>query len=150
MQIWVDADACPAEAKEVLFRAVGRTGIPLTLVANSYMNYPQSELIAFELVKAGADVADQRIVELLVEGDIVVTADIPLAADAIAKGALVIEPRGELFDKNNIGSRLSTRNLLEEFRANGMVLKGPSPYSAKDKQNFANKLDGLLTKFFRI
>ena len=150
MQIWVDADACPSEAKDVLFKAARRVGAVLTLVANQPMGFPRSDLIRFELVKAGANVADQRIVELLESGDLVVTGDIPLAADAIAGGALVIDPRGELLDKNNIGSRLTTRNLLEEFRAAGMQTPGPPPYSAKDKQKFANQLDKLLTKHLRI
>ncbi|MEO2014487.1 MAG: YaiI/YqxD family protein [Fuerstiella sp.] len=150
MQIWIDADACPSEAKDVLFKAARRIGLPLTLVANQPMNYPKSDLIRFELVRAGADVADQRIVELLEDGDLVVTADIPLAADAIEKGAFVIDPRGDLLDKNNIGSRLSTRNFLADFRAAGVQTPGPPPYTAKDKQNFANQLDKLLTKMLRV
>jgi len=150
MQIWIDADACPSEAKDVLFKAARRIGLPLTLVANQPMNYPRSDLIRFELVRAGADVADQRIVELLEDGDLVVTADIPLAADAIEKGAFVIDPRGDLLDKNNIGSRLSTRNFLADFRAAGVQTPGPPPYTAKDKQNFANQLDKLLTKLLRV
>ncbi|MCP4787870.1 MAG: YaiI/YqxD family protein [Fuerstiella sp.] len=150
MQIWIDADACPSEAKDVLFKAARRIGLPLTLVANQPMNYPKSDLIRFELVKAGADVADQRIVELLEDKDLVVTADIPLAADAIEKGAFVIDPRGDLLDKNNIGSRLSTRNFLADFRAAGVQMPGPPPYTAKDKQNFANQLDKLLTKMLRV
>ena len=150
MEIWIDADACPSEAKDVLFKAARRIGLPLTLVANQPMNYPRSDLIRFELVRAGADVADQRIVELLEDGDLVVTADIPLAADAIEKGAFVIDPRGDLLDKNNIGSRLSTRNFLADFRAAGVQTPGPPPYTAKDKQNFANQLDKLLTKLLRV
>ncbi len=150
MQIWVDADACPAEAKDVLFKAVRRIGLRLTLVANQPMHFPNSELIKFELVKAGADVADQRIVELLESGDLVVTADIPLAADAIEKGAHVIDPRGESLHKNNIGSRLATRNFLADFRAAGGQTPGPPPYSPKDKQNFANRLDAFFTRHLRV
>lgn len=149
MRIWIDADACPSEAKDVLFKAAMQIGIPLTLVANSPMNYPRSDFIRFELVKAGPDAADRRIVELLIAGDLVVTADIPLAAAVIEKGGVVIDPRGELLDRNNIGSRLTTRNLLEEFRAGGMQLPGPPPYSPKDKRNFANQLDRLLTRLVR-
>jgi len=149
MQIWVDADACPGEVKEVLFNMARRVGLPLTLVANAPMGFPNSDFIRFQLVKAGADVADKWIVEQLEAGDLVVTADIPLANDAIAKGALVIEPRGELLDKNNIGSRLATRNFLEEFRAAGVQTGGPPPYSAKDKQKFANQLDKLVAKLWR-
>lgn len=149
IQIWVDADACPADAKDVLFKAAKRLRVPLTLVANMPMNYPRSEMIRFELVKAGVNVADERIVELLSAGDVVVTADIPLAAHAVEGGAIVIDPRGELLDENNIGSRLTTRNMMEEFRAAGMQTSGPSAYSAKDKQNFANQLDKMLTRQLR-
>ena len=99
MQIWVDADACPSRAKDVLFKAARRIGLRLTLVANQPMSFPRSPLIHFELVKAGADVADQRIVELLERDDLVVTADIPLAADSINKGAYVIDPRGDVLDR---------------------------------------------------
>ena len=150
MQIWVDADACPAEAKDVLFKAARRIGLRLTLVANQPMSFPKSPLIQFELVKAGADVADQRIVELLERDDLVVTADIPLAADSINKGAYVIDPRGDVLDRNNIGSRLSTRNFLADFRAAGGQTPGPPPYSAKDKQNFANSLDAFFARHLQV
>ncbi|MEQ9410903.1 MAG: YaiI/YqxD family protein [Fuerstiella sp.] len=149
MHIWIDADACPSEAKDVLFKAARQIGLRVTLVANQPLYFPKSDLISFELVKAGADAADQRIVELLAEGDLVVTADIPLAGDAIEKGAHVIDPRGDLLNKHNIGSRLSTRNFLADFRAAGGQIPGPPPYSAKDKRNFANQLDKLLTKLLR-
>lgn len=149
MQVWVDADACPTEAKDVLYNVVRRIGLPLTLVANSPMGYPRSDFIRFQLVKAGADVADQYIVDELEAGDLVVTGDIPLADNAIRKGALVIDPRGEVLDKNNIGSRLATRNFLEEFRAAGVQTGGPPPYSAKDKQKFANAVDRFMAKLLR-
>ena len=149
MHIWIDADACPAETKEVLFRAAKRIGLPLTLVANQHMSVPKSSLISFELVGSQPDAADDRIVELLQPGDLVVTADIPLSARAIEMEAHVVDPRGELLDKNNIGSRLSTRDFLEQFRASGGQTPGPPPYTAKDKRNFANQLDRLLEKRLR-
>jgi uncharacterized protein YaiI (UPF0178 family) len=149
MQIWVDADACPAAAKEVLYKVVRRTQIPMTLVANQMMYVPKSALISFELVSAGANRADQRIVELLQTGDLVISADIPLAADAIAKGAVVIDPRGNVMTDENIGSRLAARNLMDELRGGGMDTGGPAAYSAKDKQSFANQLDRMLTRLRR-
>lgn len=149
MHIWIDADACPAEAKEVLFRAAERIGLQLTLVANQHMHFPRASLITFELVNSEPDAADNRIVELLEPGDLVVTADIPLSAKAIEQDAHVIDPRGELLDQNNIGSRLSTRDFLEQFRLSGGQIPGPPPYSAKDKRNFANQLDRFLEKQLR-
>lgn len=149
MQIWVDADACPAEAKEVLYKVVRRLRIPMTLVANQMMWIPKSELIRFELVGAGTNVADQRIVELLSAGDLVISADVPLAADAVARGATVLDPRGEELNADNVGARLAARNLMDELRGTGMETGGPAPYSAKNKQAFANQLDRLLTKLSR-
>lgn len=149
MHILIDADACPGEAKEVLFNAARRIGLQTTLVANQPLNLPKSPLIRFELVKAGPDKADERIVELAEAGDLVITADIPLAAAAIAKDAFVLDPRGEVLSKTNIGSRLSTRDFLEGFRAAGGHTPGPAPYSAKDKRNFASQLDALLTRVLR-
>lgn len=150
MQIWVDADACPAEVKEVLYKVIKRLRIPLTLVANQMMWFPKSELIRFELVAAGANVADQRIVELLSAGDLVISADIPLAAEAVARGATVLDPRGEELNADNVGSRLAARNLMDELRGTGLETGGPAPYSAKNKQHFANQLDRLLTKLMRV
>ena len=149
MHIWVDADACPAEAKEVLYKVVKRLRIPLTLVANQFMWIPQSELIRFELVAAGADIADQRIVELLSPGDLVISADIPLAANAVARGATVLDPRGEVLDADNVGTRLASRNLMDQLRGSGMQTGGPAAYSAKNKQNFANQLDRLISMLHR-
>ena len=146
MQIWVDADACPVEAKEVLYRVSKRLQIQITLVANQMMWIPKSSLIRLELVKAGADVADRRIVELLNTGDLVISADIPLAANAVARGATVLDPRGEELNAENVGSRLAARNLMDELRGSGMETGGPSAYSARNKQDFANQLDRLLTK----
>lgn len=149
MRIWVDADACPAEVKEVLFKAVKRLSIPLTLVANQMMWFPKSTLIRFELVGAGANVADQRIVELLSAGDLVISADIPLAAAAVEKGAVVLDPRGEILDAENVGSRLAARNLMDDLRGSGLETGGPPPYGAKNKQYFANQLDRILTRLTR-
>ena len=150
MQIWIDADACPVEAKEVLYRVSKRLQIQITLVANQMMWIPKSSLIRLELVKAGADVADRRIVELLNTGDLVISADIPLAANAVARGATVLDPRGEELNAENVGSRLAARNLMDELRGSGMETGGPAAYSARNKQDFANQLDRLLTKLRRI
>jgi uncharacterized protein YaiI (UPF0178 family) len=149
MQIWVDADACPVEVKEVLYKVVKRLQIKMTLVANQMMWIPKSDLITFELVGAGANVADLRIVELVAAGDLVITADIPLAAAAVAKGATVLDPRGEIMDAHNAGSRLAARNLMDELRGTGLETGGPAPYSARNKQDFANQLDKLLTRLRR-
>lgn len=146
MEIWIDADACPVEAKEVLYKVSRRLQIRMTLVANQMMWIPKSDLIRFELVGTGADVADRRIVELLNSGDLVISADIPLAAAAVAKGATVLDPRGEILDVENVGSRLAARNLMDGLRGSGLETGGPAAYSARNKQNFSNQLDRLLTK----
>jgi uncharacterized protein YaiI (UPF0178 family) len=145
MQIWVDADACPGEIKELLFRAAKRTKTKVTLVANQSLRTPRSEFIDSVVVPAGANVADRRIVELVEPGDLVVTADIPLAADVVASGGQALNPRGELYTENNIGERLAVRNLLDEMRGGGQITGGPANFSAKDRQAFANQLDRWLT-----
>jgi len=145
MQIWVDADACPGEIKELLFRAAQRRKIKVTLVANQQMRTPRSDFIDSVLVTAGMNVADQRIVELVEPGDLVVTADIPLAADVVAKGGQALDPRGDLYTNANIGERLAVRNLLDELRGGGQITGGPANFSAKDRQAFANQLDRWLT-----
>jgi uncharacterized protein YaiI (UPF0178 family) len=144
MHIWVDADACPAEAKEVLFRSAERTGIYTVLVANQPMRIPYSDVIDFKLVKAGPDVADQWIVDQVQPEDLVVSADIPLAAKAIEKQAFVLDPRGEMLTPQNIGSRLANRNFLDQLRGTGLMTGGPPPYNRRDKQAFANALDRFL------
>lgn len=146
MQIWVDADACPADIKTILYRAAERRKIMVTLVANAIMRIPASEFIDFLPVEGGANVADRRIVELLTAGDLVVTADIPLAADVVAKGGQALDPRGELYTDDNVGARLATRNLIDELRGSGLVTGGPSNFSPRDRQAFANQLDRWLTK----
>jgi uncharacterized protein YaiI (UPF0178 family) len=145
VQIWVDADACPGEIKELLYRAAKRTRTKVTLVANQGLRTPRSEFIGTLIVPSGMNVADRRIVELAQPGDLVVTADIPLAADVVAKGAQALDPRGELYTDANIGERLAVRNLLDELRGGGQVAGGPSNFTAKDRQAFANQLDRWLT-----
>ena len=145
MQIWVDADACPGEIKELLYRAAERREIKVTLVANQQMRTPSSDFIDSVLVPAGMNVADRRIVELVEPGDLVITADIPLAADVVAKGGQALDPRGELYTDANIGERLAVRNLLDELRGGGQITGGPANFSAKDRQAFANQLDRWLT-----
>lgn len=146
MQVWVDADACPGEIKELLFRAAKRRQVKVTLIANQHMYTPQSEFIDSILVPSGMNIADRRIVELVQPGDLVVTADIPLAADVVAKGGQALNPRGELYTDGNVGERLTVRNMLDELRGGGQITGGPANFSAKDKQAFANQFDRWLTK----
>lgn len=146
MKIWVDADACPVAIKEILYRVANRAEIPLTLVANQMLRVPPSPWIKALQVPSGFDVADQRIAQEAEAGDVVVTADIPLAASVIAKGAVVIDPRGELLDKGNIQERLTMRNFMESLRSSGVETGGPAALSAADRQAFANQLDRLLAK----
>ena len=145
MQIWVDADACPGEIKELLFRAAKRTETKVTLVANQHMHTPRSEFIGSLLVGADMNAADRRIVELVEPDDLVITADIPLAADVVAKGAQALNPRGELYTDANIGERVAVRDLLDELRGGGLVTGGPANFRPKDRQAFANQLDRWLT-----
>lgn len=145
MKIWVDADACPVAVKEILYRAANRTRIELTLIANQMLRVPPSPWIKALQVPAGFDVADQKIAQEVVAGDVVVTADVPLAALVIAKGAVVIDPRGELLDKGNIQERLSMRNFMESLRNSGVETGGPASLSSADRQAFANQLDRLLS-----
>ena len=144
MQIWVDADACPGEIKELLFRAAIRTRTMVTLVANQPLRTPRSEFIDNLLVSTGMNVADQRIVELVEPGDLVITADIPLAAEVVACGGQALNPRGELYTDANVGKRLADRNLLDELRG-CEITGGPANFNAKDRQAFANQLDRWLT-----
>lgn len=146
MKIWVDADACPVAVKEILYRAANRTRIELTLIANQMLRVPPSPWIKALQVPAGFDVADQKIAQEVVAGDVVVTADVPLAALVIAKGAVVIDPRGELLDKGNIQERLSMRNFMESLRNSGIETGGPALLSSADRQTFANQLDRLLSR----
>jgi len=149
MNIWVDADACPAVIKDILFRAAKRAEIMVTLIANQMLRVPPSPFIRALQVPAGFDVADQRIVEEAAAGDLVITADIPLAALVVAKGALVIDPRGELLDVRNIEERLTMRNFMDGLRSSGVETGGPAAFSAADRQAFANRLDGILARQLR-
>lgn len=149
MNIWVDADACPAVIKDILYRAAERAQLSLTLIANKMLRVPPSPWIRALQVPAGFDVADRRIVELAVVGDLVITADVPLAALVIAKGARVIDPRGDLLDAHNIEERLTMRNFMEELRGSGVDTGGPAGFSSADRQAFANRLDGLLSRHVR-
>ena len=146
MQIWVDADACPGEIKALLSRAAERRQIKVTLVANQPQRTPPSQFIDSVLVPSGMNVADRRIVELVAPGDLVITADIPLAADVVAKGGQALDPRGELYTAANVGERLAVRNLIDELRGAGLINGGPSNFGARDKQAFANQLDRWLTR----
>ena len=144
MQIWVDADGCPGEIKELLYRVAVRVKVKVTLVANQSLRVPPSEFIGTVLVPDGMNVADRRIVELVTPGDLVVTADIPLAADVVAKGAEAIDPRGGLYTEANIGERLVRRNMLDQLRGSGHIGGGPANFGPKDRQAFANALDRWL------
>ncbi len=149
MQIWVDADACPAVIKEILYRAADRAKIALTLVANAPLRTPPSPFIRSMQVPAGFDVADNRIVELAAAGDLVITADIPLAAGAIDKGAFALNPRGQMYTQDNIREALSLRNFMSELRSSGVETGGPSSFSHSDRQAFANQLDRFLVQYAR-
>jgi uncharacterized protein len=150
MKIWVDADACPGVIKEILFRAAERAKVSTILVANQQISVPPSPHIRAVRVGAGFDVADKYIVDALGPGDLVITADIPLAAGAIDKGAHALNPRGELYTKDNIRERLSMRNFMDELRGSGVVTGGPAALGPRDRQAFANSLDTLLRKLLKV
>ena len=147
MKIWVDADACPVVAREILFRAAERTGVQLTLVANQPMKVPASDVINTVQVPRGFDVADDEIVKRVEAGDLVITSDIPLAAEVIEKGGAALSPRGEMHTKENIGAKLNMRDFMDTMRSSGVEMGGgPSAYGQRDKQEFANQLDRYLTR----
>jgi uncharacterized protein YaiI (UPF0178 family) len=146
VRIWVDADACPRPVKEILYRAAERVRVRLTLVANRSLWIPRSELIDSVQVPSGFDVADGRILEWVQPGDLVVTADVPLAAEIVSKGAHALGPRGELFTEENVGERLAVRDLKDRLRSVGVDTGGPSSFSRRDRQSFADQLDRLLTR----
>ncbi len=145
MHIWVDADACPKVIKDILFRAAERTGIAMTLVANKPLATPRLAHIRSLRVASGFDVADNEIVKRLVAGDLVITADIPLAAEVIAKGGYGLNPRGELYTTENIRARLNMRDFMDSLRASGVETGGPAALAQSDRQNFANQLDRFLS-----
>jgi uncharacterized protein len=149
LQIWVDADACPVVIKEILYRAADRTRISTIFVANKLLRVPPSPFIKPLQVDKGFDVADARIVEELIAGDLVITADIPLAAQVIAKEAHALNPRGEFYTKENIQERLTMRNMMEELRASGIETSGPSTFNHSDRQAFASQLDRFLARHFK-
>ncbi|MCW8908311.1 MAG: YaiI/YqxD family protein [Sedimenticola sp.] len=146
MQIWVDADACPNVIKEILYRAAERVGVPLILVANQPLRTPPSQYIRSIQVAAGFDVADNEIVRQLEPGDLVITADIPLAAEVLEKGGEAINPRGERYTRDTIRERLAMRDLMDELRGSGIQTGGPPALDKGDRQAFANQLDRLLAR----
>lgn len=150
MRIWVDADACPAVVKDILYRAAQRWQRPLKLVANQMLRTPPSALISAVQVPRGFDVADDYIVLHAVAGDLVITGDIPLAAQLVENDIYVLSPRGELFSADNIRERLSVRDMLEELRNAGIDTGGPAAFSQSDRRDFANALDRLMLKASRV
>lgn len=144
MRIWVDADACPRVVKDILFRAAEKRGVGLVLVANSRFAVPKCERIEFLQVGSGYDKADEAIIHLAGDGDLVVTTDIPLAAGVIEKGGTGLSPRGEVFTSENIRGRLTMRDFMDELRGSGVMTGGPSALRPKDRQEFSNQLDRLL------
>ena len=149
MKIWVDADACPVVIKDILFKAAMRTGVELTLVANKPMRIPPSRCIKLIQVTSGFDVADNEIVKRLSVGDLVITSDIPLAAEVIEKGGYALNPRGELYSAENVRVRLNMRDFMDTLRGSGIDTAGPPPLSQSDRKSFANHLDKILTKYTR-
>lgn len=149
MSIWVDADACPRPVKEILFRAAMRTQTNVILVANQMLAIPRSPWIRCLQVPKGFDVADDEIVGRVLSGDLVVTADIPLAAEVVAKGARVITPRGEVHDVGSIAAALTIRNFMDSLRSSGVETGGPAPFSAADQREFARRLDAYLAAVHR-
>jgi uncharacterized protein YaiI (UPF0178 family) len=146
MHVWVDADACPAVIKDILYRAADRLQLPMTLVANRLLRVPTSPNIRALQVPMGFDVADNHLLNVVATGDLVITADIPLAAQLIARGARVLDPRGEVYDVDNIQERLAMRNLMEGLRGAGVSLTGPAALSQADRQAFARQLERLLAR----
>jgi len=146
MHIWIDADACPSAIKDILYRAADRLGVSLTLVANSFLRVPPSPHIRTLQVEQGMDVADEKIAQLLAPGDLVVTADIPLAAIVVEKGGHALNPRGELYTTDNIREALSMRHFSESLRENGVETGGPKPFGSADRRAFADQLARFLSK----
>lgn len=149
LQLWVDADACPNVIKEILFRAAESRQVICTLVANQYIPLPRLPWLQSIQVPAGFDVADARIVELIHPGDLAITADIPLAAKVVEKGAFALNPRGSFYTAENIRQRLTLRNFMEELRSSGVQVGGPASFSQQDRVAFANALDRFLTRHLK-
>lgn len=148
-KIWIDADACPRSIKDVVFKASHRLKVPVSMVANSYMAIPKSALITLVQVDKGDDIADFHIVENLSADDLVVTADIPLAALVVEAGATAINPRGELYTEENVRERLSVRDFMKNLRDSGVDTGGPAPFGPKDKERFANSVNTILTRMMK-
>ena len=146
MRIWIDADACPKPVREILYRASQRLNVPVCLVANSILPVPHSDLITAIRVPHGFDKADKYIAQEVADDDLVITADIPLAAEIVRKGAVALNPRGELYTEENVEQRLTMRNMMEELRENELITGGPKPFSPSDRQAFAAALDRFLTR----
>ena len=146
MKIYIDADACPRAAKEIIYKKAEKRIIEVILVANQFIRTPESDLFQSLVVSDGFDAADDKIVELCEEGDLVITADIPLADRVVKKGAFALNSRGQLLDERNISNRLATRNLMDELRSSGIDTGGPPPYNERNKQEFNNALDRFLTR----
>ena len=149
MKIWVDADSCPVVIKDILFKAANRTGVHITLVANKPVRIPSSPHIKFLQVPSGFNVADAKIINSLNAGDLVITSDIPLAAEVVDKGGFALNPRGELYTTENIRDRLNTRDFMDSLRSSGVDTGGPPALSTRDRQSFANYLDQLLSKYVK-
>lgn len=145
MHIWIDADACPNPIKEIIYRAADRKQLYVTLVANQWLKIPSSPFIKMQQVEKGFDIADNVIVQQVVAHDLVITSDIPLAADVLNKQAHVLTPRGERYTLDTIKERLVMRDFMETMRASGVQSGGPAPFSAKDREQFANQLDKLIS-----
>ena len=147
MVVWVDADACPAQIKEILFRAAERVQVQTVLVANHALRVPKSRFVQARQVESGFDVADARIVATLTAGDLVITADVPLAAQVVAAKAFALNPRGTLYTPDNVQDHLARRNSMDALRSSGETTRGPAPLSKTDIQAFANELDRFLTRY---
>ncbi len=149
MKIWIDADACPRIIKEIVFRASQRLKLPVILVANKSLAKHNSSLVSSVVVAHGSDVADDHIAEQAASDDLVITADIPLAARIVAKGGIALDPRGELYTEENVGERLAMRDLMTELRSGGLIQGGPAQLGLTDRQRFASSLDRTLTLMLR-
>ncbi|QPJ61255.1 MAG: YaiI/YqxD family protein [Candidatus Nitronauta litoralis] len=146
MKIWVDADACPTAIKDILIRVAERTRIPVVFVANQWMRLPESDVISFVRVEHGPDIADDKIAEECRTGDLVITADIPLAARTVEKGVQALDPRGTLYDQENIRQKLSMRDFMDTLRSSGVETDGPKSFNPKDSSKFANALDKFIAR----
>jgi len=146
MKIWVDADACPSAVKDILLRVSERTSTDITFVANQWLRLPDTDFVHFIQVEQGPDIADDEIEKLCNLGDLVITADIPLAARVVEKDAFALDPRGTLYNKNNMGQSLSIRNFMDELRGSGVETGGPRSFGQRQKAKFANELDRFIQK----